>query len=321
MAKRFQQFLGSTPGITVEIIDGEKSPFRVKTDDGFEFWVSGEDFKSYFKEVGSPTPDKWMTFVTDSTTNLVETEVAKEAIDLVNNIKRAFKDFLKARSFLKDFYNNYSSKPETDVKVICELLRQSAKFPEAISDKMAQQIVGLAPKAKQLLADDRFASLDWPLNHSVGISPNPAQLPMINKDAHKKPLRNINPKMKNVEFTVEGDTLTITVNLSAEFGPSKSGKTIIVASTEGNKTVPGRTEKVGLNVYKEPGETKKTGNKKSFKNMEMNVNEDRLDITVDLSNEIGPSKSGKTIIIGTSGGNQLVYGRSEKIGLNVYKAI
>ena len=56
--------------------------------------------------------------------------------------------------------------------------------------------------------------------------------------------------MKNVEMTVEGTMLTIKVDLSKEFGPSASGKTIIVASTEGNITVPGRKEKVGLNVYR-----------------------------------------------------------------------
>ncbi len=56
--------------------------------------------------------------------------------------------------------------------------------------------------------------------------------------------------MKNVEMTVEGNVLTITVDLSKEFGPSASGKTIIVASTEGNIAVPGREEKIGLNVYR-----------------------------------------------------------------------
>jgi hypothetical protein len=56
--------------------------------------------------------------------------------------------------------------------------------------------------------------------------------------------------MKNVEMTVEGTTLTIRVDLSKEFGPSSSGKTILVATTEGNVTVPGRQEKVGLNVYR-----------------------------------------------------------------------
>lgn len=57
--------------------------------------------------------------------------------------------------------------------------------------------------------------------------------------------------MKNVEMVVEGNILTIRVDLSKEFGPSSSGKTLIIASTEGNASVPGREEaKVGLNVYK-----------------------------------------------------------------------
>jgi hypothetical protein len=56
--------------------------------------------------------------------------------------------------------------------------------------------------------------------------------------------------MKNVEMTVAGNILTIKVDLSKEFGPSASGKTTIVASTEGNITIPDREEKVGLNVYR-----------------------------------------------------------------------
>ncbi|MFC1935729.1 hypothetical protein ACFLX9_03085 [Chloroflexota bacterium] len=56
--------------------------------------------------------------------------------------------------------------------------------------------------------------------------------------------------MKNVELSVSGNTLTIKVDLSKEFGPSSSGKTIIIASTEGNFPLPGRTEVVGLNVYR-----------------------------------------------------------------------
>ena len=56
--------------------------------------------------------------------------------------------------------------------------------------------------------------------------------------------------MKNVELKVDGTTLTISVDLSKEFGPSSSGKTTIIATTEGNVSVPGRDEKIGLNVYK-----------------------------------------------------------------------
>ena len=56
--------------------------------------------------------------------------------------------------------------------------------------------------------------------------------------------------MKNVEMKVEGNILTIKVDLTKEFGPSSSGKTIIIASTEGNMSIPDRDEKAGLNVYR-----------------------------------------------------------------------
>ncbi len=59
--------------------------------------------------------------------------------------------------------------------------------------------------------------------------------------------------MKNVEMKVEGDKLTITVDLTKEFGPSSSGKTIIVASSEGNHTIDYKEGyKIGLNVYRKP---------------------------------------------------------------------
>jgi hypothetical protein len=59
--------------------------------------------------------------------------------------------------------------------------------------------------------------------------------------------------MKNVELLVDGTLLTIKVDLSKDFGPSSSGKTTIIASTEGNVSIPGREEKIGLNIYKKKG--------------------------------------------------------------------
>ena len=56
--------------------------------------------------------------------------------------------------------------------------------------------------------------------------------------------------MKNVEMVVEDTILTIKVDLSKEFGPSSSGKSTIVASTGGNISIPGREEKIGLNIYR-----------------------------------------------------------------------
>jgi hypothetical protein len=56
---------------------------------------------------------------------------------------------------------------------------------------------------------------------------------------------------KNVEMTVARNILTIKIDLTQTHGPSKSGKTTIIASTEGNPSVPNHPEiKIGLNVYK-----------------------------------------------------------------------
>ena len=57
--------------------------------------------------------------------------------------------------------------------------------------------------------------------------------------------------MQNVQMKVEHGVLTIIVDLTKELGPSSSGKSIIIASTEGNVDVPGvDSTKIGLNVYR-----------------------------------------------------------------------
>lgn len=56
--------------------------------------------------------------------------------------------------------------------------------------------------------------------------------------------------MKNVDMKVSGDTLTITVDLSKEQGRSASGKTMIIATTSGNKPIEDTGATIGLNIYK-----------------------------------------------------------------------
>ncbi|MEA2034889.1 MAG: hypothetical protein U9N40_05310 [Euryarchaeota archaeon] len=57
--------------------------------------------------------------------------------------------------------------------------------------------------------------------------------------------------MKNIEMIQNGDILTIKVDLSKDFGESKSGKSITIASTEGNISVPEHEDiKIGLNIYR-----------------------------------------------------------------------
>ena len=58
--------------------------------------------------------------------------------------------------------------------------------------------------------------------------------------------------MKNVDLNIEGNVLTIKIDLTKDFGLSASGKSMMIASTEGNYALPGREEKIGLNIYKKP---------------------------------------------------------------------
>jgi hypothetical protein len=55
--------------------------------------------------------------------------------------------------------------------------------------------------------------------------------------------------MQNVEFTIKGKILTITVDLSKSFGDSASGKTTIIASTKGNVPIDTEGHVMGLNIY------------------------------------------------------------------------
>jgi len=57
--------------------------------------------------------------------------------------------------------------------------------------------------------------------------------------------------MKNIDMSLDGSILTMKIDISKEFGESKSGKSITIASTEGNMSLPENEDiKIGLNVYR-----------------------------------------------------------------------
>ncbi|MCJ7617540.1 MAG: hypothetical protein MUO43_13495 [Desulfobacterales bacterium] len=63
--------------------------------------------------------------------------------------------------------------------------------------------------------------------------------------------------MDNIQIEVKDNKAVITIDLSKDFGPSKSGKTIVIATTRGNVPIPGaETIRLGLNCYKYPEENK-----------------------------------------------------------------
>lgn len=56
--------------------------------------------------------------------------------------------------------------------------------------------------------------------------------------------------MKNVNIKLEDDLIIIIIDKTKDFGPSKTGKTTIIASTEGNQKVEGTDLILGLNCYR-----------------------------------------------------------------------
>lgn len=58
------------------------------------------------------------------------------------------------------------------------------------------------------------------------------------------------PIGKNIIATLVGNKLTLEIDLSKELGPSKSGKTTVIATTSGNKSIIGSDAVIGVNVYR-----------------------------------------------------------------------
>jgi hypothetical protein len=55
---------------------------------------------------------------------------------------------------------------------------------------------------------------------------------------------------RNVEVEVKGSIAHILINPEEKLGPSKSGKTELVASIPGAIAIPGTDVKLGLNAYR-----------------------------------------------------------------------
>jgi hypothetical protein len=328
MAGRFRQFLGSKPGMAVELVDDSASPFRVRTDDGFEFLVSADDFNTFFKPEESPTPDKWKPFITDGDNQTVDCLLLSEAMDVIRLFEQAFQDYDKARALVRDALAAEGSGSASDLSRLRELLGTYGLENSPVSDSDLKRLCSVPTEVRDLLKSPSFAVFPLPTGSGelvtvpgdvLSLVPHP--LEAAAKPRSADPAKPRSAKLKNAEMQVDGNILTLSIDLSKELGPSKSGKTTMVASSEGNKSVPGREEKIGLNVYRQEAKRPATGRKKSFKNVEMDVQGDRLIITADLSLDFGPSRSGKTTIVASTEGNQLVFGRAEKIGLNIYRKL
>lgn len=329
MTQRYQQFLGTKPGIVVELIDSSNSPYIVRAVDGFEFSVSTEDFRNYYRPEGSSTPGRWSPFITDPSTGLIESKKMSEVVETVHAAENVFEDFSKARRFLRDAVAILQKQPRLEQRQFKEELQKRGWAPEMVPERLLEIVHKIPDEIRGLLVSETCGVVELPTGFDgEQDSSRAVSLRAPTGHTEKKPTAAKKPApasrrvgMKNAELAVGGDILTITVDLSKELGPSKSGKTTIIASSEGNKSVPGRAEKIGLNIYRQEAKRSAKGRRQSFKNVETDVHGDVLTIKVDLSKEFGPSRSGKTIIVASTEGNQLIYGREEKVGLNVYRKV
>ncbi len=330
MAQRYQQFLGSKPGLIVEIVDDSNSPFLVRTEEGFEFHVAAEDFRNYYKKEQGATPAEWGHLITDEKTDLVDCVTMAEVMEIIHSFEPLFGDFDKTRAFVREVVKFMRDRSENSLQTLSEWINSSAWNGTKISDEDLRRLLNVRKEIYTCLISDLCAAGRFPFLQNREFSGSVGDEEVIRKTRKtrtaagkkipsEKTVQIRRAGMKNVELELSGDILTLTADLTKNFGPSKSGKTTIIASTEGNKSVPGREEKIGLNIYRQESKKGNIGRRRSFKNVELELQGEMLRITVDLSKELGPSKSGKTTIIASTEGNQTIYGREEKIGLNVYK--
>lgn len=57
--------------------------------------------------------------------------------------------------------------------------------------------------------------------------------------------------MQNVQIVRKGNIVTLTIDVSKSYGPSKSGKTEMIASTQGNVRIEGSEGlSLGVNLWK-----------------------------------------------------------------------
>ncbi|MFH0823864.1 MAG: hypothetical protein V2B18_14030 [Pseudomonadota bacterium] len=333
MTDRYQQFLGTNPGIIVDVTDRTRTPYSLRTESGFEFCVSAEDFANYYRSLDSPTPRRWHHLVTDPKLGLADSRVAAAIMKTIKDFSNGFHDFDETRQFLKDASALIEEDAGIDDTSLRERLSAIGWDSDVSSDDCLRALNELPKETLHLLAVSSCGVI--PLIELSGEADrdqnDPSEPPApgvaslkAGSRARKKPeprnLEKVRPAdMKNIELSLQDNDFTIVVDLSQEFGPSKSGKTIIIASTGGNKAIPGREERIGLNVYRQESKKPAKGRRNEFKNVAMEVDGDKLTLKVDLGKEFGASKSGITTIIASTEGNQLVFGREEKIGLNIYR--
>ncbi|EPY35421.1 hypothetical protein AGDE_02967 [Angomonas deanei] len=137
---------------------------------------------------------------------------------------------------------------------------------------------------------------------------------------------------KNILLEADGAVLTITTDLSKDFGLSSTGKSVTVASTSGNKPLGSSNAFLGLNIFTKSIEARDLSGVSSllgdFTDMgegcQWRVLEDKktLCIKIDFSTvKEREASSGKSFLLACSKGNKPIGSTGIVCGLNCYRPV
>ncbi|MEJ2719033.1 MAG: hypothetical protein P8182_18195, partial [Deltaproteobacteria bacterium] len=230
MADRYQQFLGTNPGIFVELIDDSSSPYLVKTEEGFEFSISAEDFKNYYRKEGDATPQRWSHLITDRERGTVDSGTMIRVLEVVNSFSESLGDFEKARSFLRDALAVLDDASQSRSEDLRGRLRELGWDTDTLSEQNLSRVHEIPEEIRELLLSDACAVIpfvDVPseaASAKTGVEASPdraggdgARQRPVKADVRKETaVKRSSARMKNVELSVEKEILTVTVDLSKE---------------------------------------------------------------------------------------------------------
>jgi len=162
MAQRYQQFLGSKPGLIVEIVDDSNSPFLVRTEEGFEFHVAAEDFRNYYKKEQSATPAEWGHLITDEKAELVDCVTMAEVMEIIHSFEPLFEDFDKTRAFVREIIKIMQDRSENNLETLREWINSSAWNSTKIQDQNLRRLLDLRKEIYPCLISNLCAAGRFP---------------------------------------------------------------------------------------------------------------------------------------------------------------
>jgi len=140
MANLYEQFLGSKPGIVVELVDDSASPFLVRTAAGFEFFVSAEDFRNYYREKSSrPLPvGALLSRTCKRNGGLPENGLVME---IIHSFEETLQDFEKARSVVRQLAKALEDNPAAHPDELFRKLAESGGDREGLTEQDVKRLV------------------------------------------------------------------------------------------------------------------------------------------------------------------------------------